>query len=72
MNGTVKWYNFRKEYGFIDSDEDGESYFVHKSALPEGVSSLREGDKVTFDPADTPKGKQAQNVQLTQKASENE
>jgi cold shock protein len=68
MEGIVKWYNFKKGYGFIKGDDDQE-YFIHYTALDKGVF-LRENDKVSFDAADTDKGKQAQNVKLVQKASE--
>src|SRR3989344_5568086 len=67
MEGTVKWYNMRKGYGFIQG-EDGNDYFVHFSALDGAM--LREGDKVSFQAADTEKGKQAQKVKLLQKGSE--
>jgi len=62
MDGTVKWFNSRKGFGFIKG-EDGEDYFVHHSALPEGVF-LRENDQVTFEPAQTERGKQAQDVKV--------
>ena len=62
MEGTVKWFNARKGFGFIQG-EDGEDYFVHSSALPEGTE-LRENDRVTFEPATTDRGKQAQKVAL--------
>ena len=68
MEGTVKWYNSRKGYGFIKGEDDVD-YFIHYSALPEGTF-IRENDKVSFDAADTDKGKQAQNVKLLQKGSE--
>ncbi len=68
MKGTVKWFNVRKEYGFIHG-EDGQDYFVHKSAL-KPRTFLRENDEVSFEPAETDKGKQAQNVELVQKGSE--
>jgi CspA family cold shock protein len=70
MEGTVKWYNMRKGYGFIQG-EDGEDYFVHHSALSE-VRFIRENDKVSFEAVDTDKGKQAQKVVLLQKGSEAE
>ena len=68
MEGIVKWFNIPKGYGFVAGD-DGQEYFVHYTALPQGVR-LRENDRVSFEPADTERGKQARNVQLLQKASE--
>jgi len=61
MEGTVKWYNRKKGYGFIEGS-DGQDYFVHHTALGENVF-LNENDPVTFDAADTDRGKQAQHVQ---------
>ena len=68
MEGTVKWFNSRKGYGFIKGD-DGEEYFVHSSALAQG-RFLRDNDRVSFEPAEGDRGKQAQNVALLQKGSE--
>ncbi len=62
MEGTVKWFNGQKGFGFIQG-EDGTDYFVHFSAVPEDVR-LNEGDKVTFEVVETEKGVQAQNVQV--------
>lgn len=66
MEGTVKWYNFRKGYGFIQG-EDGEDYFVHYTAVPKGLR-VDENDKVSFDPIENEKGKQATNLQMLEKA----
>ena len=61
-NGTVKWFNDSKGYGFI-SQENGEDVFVHHTAIQmEGFRSLAEGDRVEFDVTKGPKGLQAQNV----------
>ncbi|MCK4808475.1 MAG: cold shock domain-containing protein [Candidatus Aenigmarchaeota archaeon] len=62
MEGTVKWFNADKGFGFIEGD-DGEDYFVHHTALAEGTA-LNENDKVSFEPAQTERGKQAQKVEL--------
>lgn len=49
-NGTVKWFNSEKGYGFIANDETGEEVFVHFSAINvDGYKTLNEGQKVTFD-----------------------
>ena len=60
--GTVKWFSPEKGYGFI-TQEEGDDVFVHFSAIQEeGFKSLEEGQHVSFDIADGPKGKQAENV----------
>lgn len=60
--GTVKWFNNDKGYGFI-SQADGEDVFVHFSAIEsEGYKSLEEGQAVEFEVTQGPKGKQASNV----------
>lgn len=54
-NGTVKWFNAEKGFGFI-SDENGTDVFVHFSAIQdEGFKTLEEGQKVTFDTEQDPK-----------------
>ncbi len=56
MNGTVKWFNETKGYGFISNDEGGDDVFVHFSAIVgEGFRTLSEGQKVTFDIEPDPK-----------------
>jgi CspA family cold shock protein len=62
--GIVKWFNDAKGYGFITPDSGGDDLFAHFSAINEaGFKSLKEGQKVTFDIMDGPKGKQASNIQ---------
>ena len=61
-DGTVKWFNDAKGYGFI-TREDGEDVFVHFSAIQgEGFKSLQEGDRVSFEVVQGKKGLQAANV----------
>lgn len=60
MKGNVKWYNARKGYGFIAS-EDGDDVFVHRTAIPMGTF-LKEGDKVEYEIEQTDKGPNAKNV----------
>ena len=60
MKGTVKWYNARKGYGFIEG-EDGKDVFVHRTSLPSGIF-LDEGDKVEFEVEDSDRGPKATNI----------
>ena len=61
--GTVKWFNAEKGFGFIER-EDGDDVFVHFSAIQsEGFKTLDEGQKVTFDVEQGARGAQAANVQ---------
>ena len=61
--GTVKWFNSAKGYGFIGRDS-GEDVFVHFSAIQgDGYRSLQEGDRVNFEVRKGPKGLQADNVE---------
>jgi CspA family cold shock protein len=63
MEGTVKWFNESKGYGFITPDDGGDDVFVHFSEIQaEGYKVLREGDKVSFEKGEGPKGPQAKNV----------
>jgi CspA family cold shock protein len=60
--GTVKWFSDQKGYGFIEQ-ENGSDLFVHFSEIQsDGFKTLTEGQKVTFEPAEGPKGPQATNV----------
>jgi len=62
--GSVKWFNEAKGFGFISQDDGGKDVFVHFSAIQgSGFKTLTEGQKVSFDIQDGPKGPQAANVQ---------
>jgi CspA family cold shock protein len=61
--GSVKWFNESKGYGFISQDDGGPDVFVHFSAIQgSGFKTLAEGQKVSFDLQQGPKGPQAGNV----------
>lgn len=60
MEGTVKWYNEMKAFGFIEVEGE-KDVFVHKSAIPEGTR-ITEGDKVQFDIEESDRGPQAVNI----------
>ena len=61
--GTVKWFNERKGFGFIAREDNDEDVFVHYSAIvSEGFKTLHEGDEVTFEIQEGPKGVQAANA----------
>ena len=62
--GTVKWFNNAKGFGFITPDAGGDDLFAHFSAINmEGFKTLKEGQNVSFDVAEGPKGLQATNIQ---------
>ena len=62
VNGTVKWFNAEKGFGFITTDE-GSDVFAHFSQInKDGFKTLEEGEKVSFDVVDGAKGPQAENI----------
>lgn len=65
MNGSVKWFNAQKGFGFIEA-ENGQDVFVHYSAITgSGYRSLEEGDSVEFEVEEGPKGLAAREVKVT-------
>lgn len=61
--GTVKWFNEKKGFGFIAQDDGGKDVFVHFSAIKNsGFKTLSDGQKVSYEVTDSPKGPQASNV----------
>lgn len=62
--GTVKWFNDDKGFGFITPDEGGDDLFAHHSAINmQGFKTLKDGQKVTFEVTQGPKGAQASNIE---------
>ncbi|ALO39752.1 cold-shock protein [Alcaligenes faecalis] len=63
LSGTVKWFNDAKGFGFITPDNGGEDLFAHFSSIQmNGFKTLKEGQKVLYEVAQGPKGKQALNI----------
>jgi CspA family cold shock protein len=60
--GTVKWFNTQKGYGFIEQADGGTDVFVHVNSLAPGVRALSEGQAVSFEVQEAQKGPQAVNV----------
>ena len=64
MNGKVKWFNSQKGYGFIEREDKEKDVFIHVSALRDaGMRGLEEGQALTFDIEEGPKGPNAVNLQ---------
>ena len=64
MNGKVKWFNGKKGYGFIEREDKEKDVFIHVSALRDaGIKGLEEGQALTFDIEEGPKGPNAVNLQ---------
>ncbi|NLC03878.1 MAG: cold-shock protein [Tissierellia bacterium] len=64
MNGTVKWFNAEKGFGFITTEE-GNDVFAHFSQInKEGFKTLEEGQAVSFDVVEGQKGLQAENIEI--------
>jgi len=62
-NGSVKWFNDQKGFGFISLDDESTEVFVHHTAIQgDGFKSLSEGEKVELDVVEGPKGPKAENV----------
>ena len=63
QQGTVKWFNNAKGFGFIQLEEGGDDVFVHHTAIvSEGFRTLNQGEKVSCEVVEGPKGLQARNV----------
>ena len=60
--GTVKWFNDAKGFGFIEQDSGGDVFVHHTAIQAEGFKSLQEGARVTFEVVEGPKGPAASNV----------
>ena len=63
INGKVKWFNHTKGFGFIERDDKEKDVFVHSSAVRDAGLELNEGDAITFEITETPKGNSAVNLQ---------
>ena len=71
LDGTVKWFDSKKGYGFISSDADGADVFVHYTSFADSsMRMLCEGDKVSFAIAQGEKGPRADNVRLAVQVTE--
>ena len=62
MEGQVKWFNDKKGYGFIETDEQGDVFVHYSNIEADGFRTLKEMERVSFEVEDTAKGPQAVNV----------
>jgi CspA family cold shock protein len=62
MEGKVKWFNEQKGFGFIEKDEGGDVFVHHSAIQSDGFKTLQEGQRVSFDVQQGPKGPAAANV----------
>ena len=70
--GTVKWYNARKGFGFVEQEGGEKDIFVHASAVKTaGLRRLQEGQKISFDIEDSPKGPNAINIKSLSESESN-
>jgi CspA family cold shock protein len=66
-SGTVKWFNDSKGFGFVTPEGGGQDLFAHFTAIQQpGFKTLKEGQRVTFDVANGPKGQQATNIRIAE------
>lgn len=63
INGIVKWFNDQKGFGFVSAN--GKDYFIHfKEIAMDGFKSVKEGDRVSFEPCQSPKGPVAKSLMI--------
>jgi CspA family cold shock protein len=66
MNGTVKWFNEKKGYGFITTSDEQDVFVHYSQILIDGFKTLTEGQQVTFEIKNGPKGPTAEGVRLSE------
>ena len=66
MQGTVKWFNSAKKFGFITLSEGGKDVFVHADDIQNASKTLNDGDQVEFEVIQAEKGPQAKDVRATE------
>ena len=72
-NGVVKWFDVKKGFGFIEGPNGGKDVFVHYSSIEgEGFRSLKDGERVEYELADSDRGPQARSVRVVQSEAASE